>query len=51
MTKTHKTEKPEYIMEQVKKWKAVAEEFNLEPWELKEVVYHLKRIEELISKK
>jgi hypothetical protein len=51
MNKTNKTETPEYILEEAKKWKEIGEEFNLQPWELKEVVYHLKRIEQLITKK
>lgn len=48
MVKTQKIS--EETIEKIKKWKAVAEHFDLEPWELREVVYHLDRIMELINK-
>ena len=49
MTKTQNLSKED--IEQIKKWKSVAEHFDLESWELREVIYHLDRIMKLISKK
>ena len=49
MTNTQKLSKED--IEQIKKWKAVAEHFDLESWELREVIFHLDRIMQLIDKK